>query len=187
MLLMRDYPPEFFLYARQITHKQNFLRGTEGDCASRLGYYVGTMIAEEQEDIMENFESFDDSFLPTDGQHGDDEGREDDDSSSAPAEDDEQEEDVVCTAAVTAVATTTSTTLNMSSEPSGQPEDGTHVFAADISCNGNLSMGVDSHGAMLQQGSGYYIDGKGRQRRYSLRILVKKNQQGGPPKKTESC
>jgi hypothetical protein len=68
-------------------------------------------------------------------------------------------------------------------------EDGADVFVAqDSSYNddGDLSMDdVNDHVSQLaQQGSGYYIDDKGRRRRFSLRILAKKNQQG-PTEKTE--
>jgi hypothetical protein len=187
---MRDFfPPECFLHATtgQITRprKYNFFCGTEGDCPTRLGCSSIGTIAEEVDIVVENLESFGEYNHPTDG-HGvidqDHQEEEDDDSSAADGntffvEEDNVQEDVVCAAVAVATDAT-----------EGQPEDGTHVFAADSSCNGDLSKGVKDQVSAPQQGSGYYIDDKGRKRRYSLRISAKKiSSKEGQKRQNSDC
>jgi hypothetical protein len=90
------------------------------------------------------------------------------------AEDNVQVEDdavLHCAAAVVPVATTGTV-----STPGPARKDGTHVFAADSSCS-HVDDSIHDVSQLLQEqegGSGYYIDDKGRKRRFSLRILAKK-------------
>jgi hypothetical protein len=179
--LMREYHPEFFLYGRTISRKSNFFRSTVGHCASRLGCYIGPIV--EEDCILDSLASSDESNHPSVGQHVVKEGCHYDDSSSSflefVQEDDVLQEDVVCAAAAV-VATTTCTipstisSSRLTSAPSSAPtEDPAYVFA-DSSCNDDLGMDVNNEVTLQQQGSGYYIDDKGRKRRYSLRILAKK-------------
>jgi hypothetical protein len=110
---------------------------------------------------------------PTDAYHGVKQGQEEEDSFGSDItfveEDNVQVEDVAllhCPSTLPVATTTVSTP--------GHEKDGTHVFAADSSCNHVDDSIHDVSQVQEQEGSGYYIDDKGRKRRFSLRILAKK-------------
>jgi hypothetical protein len=170
MPLTREYPAEFFPYAREITHKSNFLHGTVGKCASRLGCFIERI--EEEDCIDDHLESLDESNYPSDVHVVDEDDGEDG-----------VQEDVTDVVANSTTTHTTCTVAGMSGRPTSTPspaptEDAAadvFSFQADSSCSDDLKMDVGNDDTLQQGGSGYYIDGKGRKRRFSLRVLAKKS------------
>jgi hypothetical protein len=187
--LMREYhhqKPELFLLARKITRDSNFFRNTVGDCASSLGYFIEPIVEEEcigAEDVME---LFDDSNSHSIAAHPVLEERhqeEEDYSSTLMGMEHYVQEEVVCSTVGVATATVkrrTRSSCRPTEEELPRAEDGTQVCFYDTSsssCNDDLlflNVKTDVMSPPSEIGSGYYIDGKGRKRRFSLRIFLAK-------------
>jgi hypothetical protein len=146
-----------------------------GDCASRLDYFIEP-IAEK---CMADMESSDESNHPIVAHHiapiFDDRQEQENLSSSMGVDDDVQ--NFICSTISVASPSVKSRTRHSSrpAEVNTRAKDGTQVCFYEVSsCNDDLLLDGKSDAMPPVNGSGYYIDGKGRKRRFSLCILATK-------------